>query len=177
MSDTLLKRDVLLAEESPNVRLVEVRELEKAEFESDALREDELPKLRLSKFDMAREDEIADPLAREEFIAIELFALPAPVMLREELEALPNEPRDSPDDLADIEELELPLPKFRVTAEFPERAEFGELPNECHCPSAIAGRALDRAATLFIPPRAPKFEPIPGRPWPPYPGLLEERGA
>jgi hypothetical protein len=132
ISDTLLNRDARLAEESPSVRLAEVRELENAEFETDVLRADDPPNWRLSKFDIAREPEIADPFEREEFIAIELVGLLAPVVFRDEFEGVANEPRDSPPDLEDIEELALPLPKFRATAGPLDLAELGELPNECH---------------------------------------------
>jgi hypothetical protein len=132
ISDTLPNRDARLAVESPKVRLAEVRELENAEFENDVPRADDPPNCRLSKFDIAREPEIADPVARDEFIAIELFALREPAMPLEEFEGLPSDPRDSPPDLADIEEPELPPPKFRAAAELPDLAEFGELPNPCH---------------------------------------------
>ena len=79
--------------------------------------------------DIAREPEIADPFECDEFNAIELVALPAPVVLLDELEGVP---RDSPADLEDIEELALPPPKFRATAGPLDLAELGELPNECH---------------------------------------------
>jgi hypothetical protein len=65
MSETLPKREPELAEVLAN------RELEKEE----APRE-EPPNWRLSKFDMAREPEIAEPEEREEFIAVELLAPP-----------------------------------------------------------------------------------------------------
>jgi hypothetical protein len=129
ISDTFPNRDARLDEESPKVRLAEFRELENAEFENEVLRADDPPNWRLSKFDIAREPEIADPVARDEFIAIGPLA---PTMPREELDGLANEPRDSAPDLADIEELALPLPKFRAIAELPDLAEFGELPNPCH---------------------------------------------
>jgi hypothetical protein len=65
MSETLPKREPELAE------VLADRELEKEE----APRE-EPPNWRLSKFDMAREPEIAEPEEREEFIAVELLAPP-----------------------------------------------------------------------------------------------------
>ncbi len=86
------KRELVLeVDESPKLRLP-VRELEKAEFENDVLCAADPPNWRLSKFDIARDGEIADPLERDEFIAIdpparlEEFSGMAPV-----LRAPPNE--------------------------------------------------------------------------------------
>lgn len=152
ISETLPNREPALAEESPKVRLPD-RELENAEFESDPLRADDPPNWRLSKFDIAREGKIAEPLARVEFVAIEPLALD---MLLEELDGLANDPRDSSVPLAEIAEPAPGDPKFRATAEPPALAEFVEFPNPCHWPSAIAGRADERTAPLLNPPPVPR---------------------
>lgn len=136
ISETLPKRELVLeVDESPKLRLP-LRELEKAEFENDVLRVDDPPNWRLSKFDIARDGEIADPVERDEFIAIE------PPARLEEFSGMAPVLRAPPNEFSPValEAIALLLP--------PRLAAPEELPNPCHWPSDIAGRADDRAAPL-----------------------------
>lgn len=174
----MLNREPAPAEDDdPNPRLPN-RELENAELLSEALPADDLPNCRLSKFDIARADEIDDPADRDAFIVpadrIEptLAFRPALAMLLES-EATAPQPRDALEDaplrvppkdvhppagvpvpLADVSVRALPPLTLRDPAELALVPVCAE-PNECHAPSAIAGRADDRPATLLKPPRDP----------------------
>jgi hypothetical protein len=193
MSETFPNRDPELADESPSPRFPS-RELERDELPSD-----ELPKWRLSTFDIARVCETTDELDRDEFIATER---PAPDALLEELEAtapLPaalreaapaavpawvpaddpraelvaEPPRAPPNPFQLPVDAPVPLEDIAVLAP-PDLAAPAEFPNPCHWPSAIAGRAFERADALLKPPfdprdakRDPEEVPVPGRPYPP----------
>jgi hypothetical protein len=143
ISETLPKRELVAEEESPRLRLP-VRELEKAEFENDVLCADDPPNWRLSKFDMARDGEIADPLERDEFIAID------PPARLDEFSGMAPVLRSPPNELepVSLEAIALLLP--------PRLAAPEELPKPCHWPSDIAGRADDRAAPLVPVPFGPR---------------------
>jgi hypothetical protein len=146
INETFEKREPAVAELSPKPR-----------FPSSALLEDDLPNWRLSKFDIAREGDVADPVARDEFIGAELCASAPPeaasVVPREgeAAELPPNECIVSLPPLDVVAEPVVGLPVFLATAGPAAFAEPVEFPNPCHWPSAIAGCAFDRAALPLVP--------------------------
>lgn len=88
---------------------------------------------------------MADPVARDEFIGVELCASApleaAPAVLREgeAAELPPNECIVSLPPFDAVEEPVLGLPVFLATAGPAAFADPVEFPNPCHWPSAIAG--------------------------------------